>query len=106
MLQHEVCISNNCLLHAWRDLLLLFSALAQEGFARLASMCFARGFKLYRLRPKFHLGCHIVLALDPGCGGEHSVNPVCYLVQGIHFVSNMLFCFGFFATLVDDTWYK
>lgn len=49
----------------------------KEAFGRLASMAHSRGFKLYRLRPKFHLGCHIVLDLE--CGGEHSINPVCCL---------------------------
>ncbi len=41
----------------------------------MASMCYQNNIKLYRLRPKFHLGVHIVLSLRDG--DQHSINPVC-----------------------------
>ena len=49
--------------------------LSQEGFSRLASMCYHAGMKLYRLRPKFHLCCHIVRAML--AGERAAINPCC-----------------------------
>ena len=51
-------------------------------------MCFQRQWCLYKFRPKFHLGCHIVrelregdiAALNPTCSVIHLV---CFLIWGL-----------------------
>ena len=44
-------------------------------YAYLARKSFDRGFKLFRLRPKFHLGLHLCLNME----WDLSLNPCCRL---------------------------
>ena len=40
-------------------------------------MCFQKSWRVFKYRPKFHLGCHIVRSLKIG---EYAcINPVCFL---------------------------
>lgn len=51
---------------------------SKESFARLATMCFHKGWKLYKYRPKYHLVCHIVRGLQKG--DRATINPLCFLI--------------------------
>ena len=50
----------------------------QESYAHLATLTFAKGWKLYKYRPKYHLGCHLCQDL-PKDGVHGSINPCCPL---------------------------
>ena len=45
----------------------------KESFAKLATLSFRHGLKLYKYRPKFHLGVHLALNLGPSV----ALNPLC-----------------------------
>ena len=65
--------------------------MVEVAFATLASKCFDRGYKLFKYRPKFHLGCHVALDIE----FPVSVNPCCTLP--LHYV--------FFGLLWKCNWF-
>lgn len=49
---------------------------AEEAYAQIAAMSFRAGHKLFRLRPKFHLGIHLAESLET----LSALNPRCPLI--------------------------
>lgn len=47
----------------------------EEAYARVATLCYHRGWKIFKFRPKYHLGCHLCRALTPPA----AINPCCCL---------------------------
>ena len=50
--------------------------MAEEAFAHLASRCRSAGMKLFKFRPKYHLGMHMAIDMDPAI----SLNACSHLV--------------------------
>ena len=48
---------------------------AEEAYAQIAAMTYRAGYKLFRLRPKYHLGIHLAESLQQ----ESALNPRCPL---------------------------
>ena len=88
---------------AWNPDLSPLHPVSQEAFARLAAMCHARSLKLFRLRPKFHLVCHIVRSLKQGA--TYCINPVSFQVFNFKFDFCLLNVFGSIGTRTHRSCY-
>lgn len=70
------CLTKNTV--AYKKIVRVCASVAQEGYAKLASLSHSRGWKLYKLRPKAHMMVHIALNLSVGELGLSPLSTSCW----------------------------